>query len=60
MTDDRYLSTEEAATYLGVHRKSIPRWRRDGTFPDPDFWLGRSPGWRRETLDQWRRDTGRE
>ena len=59
---DHYLETEQAAVYLGVHKKSIPRWTREGTFPDHDVCdcCGRRNGWFMASLDQWRKDTGRD
>ena len=52
------FDTNAAAEYLGM---SVANWKRwVWTHPDearrcpPDGHVGRSPYWKRETLDQWR------
>ena len=52
----RNLNTEEAATYLGLSRRTMERYRVDGTGPR---FLKAGPGerarvfYRREDLDAW-------
>jgi hypothetical protein len=38
---------------LGMSRRTLERLRASGRFPAPDFWIGRSPRWKRETLVNW-------
>jgi predicted DNA-binding transcriptional regulator AlpA len=54
---DCYLNATDIAEYLGVHRVTFYRWRRDHKFPPPD---GRTPygdpRWKRSTVDEVMRD----
>ncbi len=53
MTGGRLLDVRALATRLGVATETIARYRHRGTLPPPDQMLGRSPGWREETIDAW-------
>ena len=57
MTPYGKLSTEQAARYLGVCRKTLDRLRTDGGSP-AYCKLGKSVRYLREDLDEWAR-TGR-
>lgn len=53
MTDD-LLDSAALAALLGVERSTISQYRRRRTLPDPDVVVGRSPAWRRSTIEAWR------
>lgn len=52
MTADQ-LTTEEVAALAGIRPASVRRYRARGTFPDPDGYVGRTPWWRRRTVERW-------
>lgn len=56
MTDDRWLSVDEIATYLGVKRDTIYKWiERRGM---PASKVGRLWKFRKEDVDRWVRNDG--
>ena len=52
--EQRYLSTKQAAKYLGVSRKKLDRLRTEGGGP-AYYKLGSSVRYRIEDLDEWAR-----
>ena len=56
MTEDRWLSVDEIAAYLGIKRDTVYRWivRRRM----PAHRLGRFWKFRREEVDEWVRSEG--
>ena len=56
MTDYRWLSVDEIATYLGVKRDTIYKWiERKGMSPYKVGWLWK---FRKEEVDEWVRSGG--
>ena len=54
MTEDRgFLSIVDVAALADVTPATLRRYKSRGYLPAPDVQLGRSPGWRRETIDAW-------
>ena len=56
MTEDRWLSVDEIAAYLGVKRDTVYRWiakRRMPTHRMGRFWK-----FRKEAVDEWVRSGG--
>ena len=48
----RWLTPEQAASYVGRHRDELPRLVRSGKLPSPSYHFGpRSPRYDREALD---------
>jgi predicted DNA-binding transcriptional regulator AlpA len=52
MSDDQ-LTIEEVATLAGIQPGSVYRYRARGSMPEPDGFLGRTPWWRRATIEKW-------
>lgn len=46
---ERYMSVAEVAQYLGVQNASNSAMK----LPEPDALIGRTRGWKRETIDAW-------
>lgn len=46
---ERYLSVTEVAHRLGVTTGGLLNLR----LPEPDAYIGRTRGWRAETIDRW-------
>lgn len=53
MPSTTYLDTAAVARLMGVRVETVRThiWR--GTIPEPDLRIGRSPAWKRSTIDQW-------
>ena len=49
----RFLRSREVAEIFGVHRVTIWRWVRAGTFPAPYLVDGNTQRWRGEDLRAW-------
>jgi predicted DNA-binding transcriptional regulator AlpA len=47
------LTTVEVAALAGIAPASVRRYRLRGRFPDPDGYVGRTPWWRRSTVEAW-------
>ncbi len=52
MTDDRWLSVDEIATYLGVKRDTIYKWIERKGMP-PAHKVGRLWKFRKDEIDKW-------
>ena len=52
--DDR-LITAHVAALAGITEDSVREYRRRGTIPEPDFYVGRTPVWERSTIERWLR-----
>lgn len=50
---DRLLSVADVCAALGCSRRWLEQARHAGRFPKPDAHVGRSPKWRRSTLEAW-------
>lgn len=48
------LTSEDLAEVLGVTVGTIRSYRSRGVLPEPDEMVGRTPTWRRRTIEQWR------
>jgi excisionase family DNA binding protein len=51
MSEDRWLSTEEVAAYLGVKRDTIYKWRIRHQMPAHK--VGKLWKFRKEAVDKW-------
>ena len=48
----RYLTHREVCEILGVHYRTLYRWRKSGYFPKPGY-IGRQPVYSPEVVDDW-------
>lgn len=46
----RYLKIEDICESLSVSRRTLERLR-EGNFPEPDFYIGKSPRWEEGKLN---------
>ena len=46
---ERFLSVTEVARLLGVSQQAVTQ----ANLPEPDVLIGRTRGWRRETIEAW-------
>lgn len=47
------LTTDQVAELAGVKPMSIHQYRQRGAIPEPDQYVGRTPVWKRRTIDKW-------
>lgn len=47
------LTKEDLAEYFRCSTKSIDRKVDNGRLPQPDFYFGPQPRWKRVTIDAW-------
>lgn len=50
---DNYYDPAALAELLGIARTSIHRYRIRGDIPEPDDHAGRTPLWRKTTINEW-------
>ncbi|OTA26110.1 transcriptional regulator [Alloscardovia macacae] len=46
---EHYMSFTEIAEYLGIQKGSLANYR----IPEPDVYIGRTRGWKREKIEAW-------
>lgn len=47
------LTTDQVAELAGITPASLRVYVQRGSAPKPDGYLGRTPWWKRETVDEW-------
>lgn len=53
MNPDDLLDTGDVAALVGVKPATIRQYAHRGDMPKPDRIIGRSPAWRRSTIQRW-------
>ncbi len=48
------LTSDDVADYTGLNRNTITGYKARHQMPKPDKQYGRTPLWRRSTIDAWR------
>ncbi|WP_018142462.1 hypothetical protein [Alloscardovia criceti] len=46
---ERYISFSEIAAYLDVKTGTLANYR----LPEPDAYIGKTRGWKKETIEKW-------
>ena len=54
--EDRWLSVDEIAAYLGIKRDTVYRWTNERNMPGHK--IGRLWKFRKEEVDEWMRSRG--
>jgi excisionase family DNA binding protein len=47
------LTYSEIAELTGLKYDTIYRYRKQNTLPAPDLTIGRTPVWKRQTINEW-------
>jgi predicted DNA-binding transcriptional regulator AlpA len=55
---EELLDTQRVAVMLGIKAETVRGYKKRGILPEPDDYFGRSPAWRRSTIEEW--DTARK
>jgi predicted DNA-binding transcriptional regulator AlpA len=53
------VGLKEVAALCGVVDGTVYQWRTKGVLPPQEWLVSGSPVWRRQTIEQWARETGR-
>jgi len=48
-----WLTTTDIATMTGLKSDTIYKYRKRNTLPEPDQYIGRTPVWKRSTIEDW-------
>lgn len=51
---DPLLTAEQVAGYTRLNKNTITGYHARGQMPPPDQQYGRTPLWKRSTIDKWR------
>jgi predicted DNA-binding transcriptional regulator AlpA len=51
--EDEPLDMAAVARLLGLTSQTVRKYRSEGRMPEPDWMIGRSPAWRRSTIEGW-------
>lgn len=46
---EHYMSFTEIAEYIGIKTGALANYK----IPEPDAYIGRTRGWKRETIETW-------
>lgn len=53
---DELVDMRGLAAMLGIGYETVRKYRRVGRLPAPDYTMGRSPVWKRSTIERWRQN----
>lgn len=57
---DELLTNDQVAEMLGVKYSTLYTYRRRNTLPQPDSYIGRTPVWKRTTIEDWKKNRNLE
>jgi len=49
-----WLTNTDIAKLTGLKIETLYKYRERNTLPKPDKYIGRTPVWKSETIEQWR------
>jgi predicted DNA-binding transcriptional regulator AlpA len=52
--NERLLTRQDVADLTGLTIQTIKTYRRNGTMPEHDYVIGRTPVWLESTIQKWR------
>lgn len=50
---NEWLTGADVASIAGLKYKTLWTYRKRGTLPQPDQYIGNKPLWNRSTIEQW-------
>ena len=48
-----WLTNTDIAKQTGLKTETLYKYRKRNTLPNPDKYIGRTPVWKQETIDNW-------
>lgn len=50
---EKLIGRDELASLLGINKRTLDRYRSDGTIPAPSIMIGSMPRWLPSTIAAW-------
>lgn len=50
---EEMLDTQRVSEILGIKTETVRWYKKRGILPEPDQYFGRSPAWKRSTIQTW-------
>jgi predicted DNA-binding transcriptional regulator AlpA len=51
-----WLTNTQVSELLGIKYSTLYTYRRRNTIPEPDTYIGRTPVWKRTTIEEWKQN----
>ena len=51
--ENNWLTSHEVADLAGIPYAYLWTYRKRGTFPEPDQYIGNKPLWSKKTVEEW-------
>jgi len=48
-----WLTRTDIANLTGLKTDTIYKYQKRNTLPEPDHYMGRTPIWKKQTIDEW-------
>lgn len=48
-----WVTNEQLVEITGLKYSTLYTYRKRNTFPEPDSYIGRTPVWKRKTIEEW-------
>jgi len=48
-----WLTNDQVSELLGLKYSTLYTYRKRNTLPEPDTYIGRTPVWKRKTIEEW-------
>jgi predicted DNA-binding transcriptional regulator AlpA len=48
-----WLTRTDIANLTGLKINTIDKYQRRNTLPEPEQYIGRTPVWKKQTIDEW-------
>ena len=53
MSENEWLTNDQVSELLGLKYSTLYTYRRRNTLPPPDTYIGRTPVWKKKTIEEW-------
>lgn len=53
MSSDTMMDVRAVADFLGIKPSTVYDYHKKNVMPKADTYFGRSPAWKRQTIDDW-------
>jgi len=51
--NQEWLTNDQVSELLGLKYSTLYTYRRRNTLPEPDTYIGRTPVWKKKTIEEW-------
>jgi len=53
VSESEWLTNDQVSELLGLKYSTLYTYRKRNTLPEPDTYIGRTPVWKRKTIEEW-------